>query len=79
MKNLIDVFRMAEIKQETRIKLIKDLGLAINNQYAMNITDDVVSELVNLLESEIKARELMKSNQPPQTPPDNFSNEPEDW
>ena len=46
MHSLIEVFRMTEISKETRIKIIKQLGQAINFQYASNITEPLVNELV---------------------------------
>ena len=52
MKELIDVFRMSEISIDTRIKIIKALGLAINNQVCTNITEDLVRELVTELENQ---------------------------
>ena len=52
MKALIDVFRMHEVEPKTRIRIIKELGRAINNQYGANITNNLVDELVHLLKSE---------------------------
>jgi hypothetical protein len=49
MKNLIEVFRMEEISKVTRANLIVKLGEAINYQYASNVTEPVVYELVTLL------------------------------
>jgi hypothetical protein len=56
MNALIEIFRMNEVSVQTRIKLIKRLGNAINNEYAMNITEPLVYELVLALdpENEIK-------------------------
>jgi hypothetical protein len=53
---LIEIFRMNEVSVQTRIKLIKKLGNAINNEYAMNITEPLVYELILALdpENEIK-------------------------
>lgn len=50
MKGMIDVFRMEEVSKETRAKIIIKLGRAINDQYAMNITEGLVYELVNILD-----------------------------
>lgn len=50
MRELIEVFRMTEIKPETRAKIIIKLGRAINDQFAMNITEPLVYELVLLLD-----------------------------
>ncbi|NDV93457.1 hypothetical protein D0T84_00805 [Dysgonomonas sp. 521] len=50
MKSIIDVFRMEEVSKETRAKVIIKLGRAINDQYAMNITEGLVFELVSILD-----------------------------
>ena len=50
MKSIIDVFRMEEVSKETRAKIIIKLGRAINDQYAMNITEGLVFELVSILD-----------------------------
>lgn len=50
MKALIDVFRMEEVSKETRAKIIIKLGRAINDEYAMNITEGIVFELVSILD-----------------------------
>lgn len=50
MKSLIEVFRMEEVSKETRAKIIIKLGRAINDQYAMNITEGLVFELVSILD-----------------------------
>ena len=50
MKSIIDVFRMEEVSKETRAKIIVKLGRAINDQYAMNITEPLVYELVSILD-----------------------------
>lgn len=50
MKSIIDVFRMEEVSKETRAKIIIKLGRAINGQYAMNITEGLVFELVSILD-----------------------------
>ena len=49
MQTLIDVFRMTEISSLTRANLIIKLGIAINYQYASNVTEPLVYELVTLL------------------------------
>ena len=46
MKSLIDVFKMDSISIESRIKIIKELGIAVNHQCASNVTDNLVAELV---------------------------------
>ncbi|NDV93493.1 hypothetical protein D0T84_00985 [Dysgonomonas sp. 521] len=50
MKSIIDVFRMNEIESKTRAKIIIKLGNAINYQYAANITEGLVFELVSILD-----------------------------
>lgn len=50
MKSLIEVFRMSEITPKTRVKIIIQLGQAINDQYCMNITEPLVYELVKQLD-----------------------------
>lgn len=49
MNALIDVFRMKEISEKQRAKIIIELGKAINNQYGGNITECLVYELVKIL------------------------------
>lgn len=49
MKELIEVFRMNEIKAITRANIIIELGDLINLQYTMNLTEPVVYELVKEL------------------------------
>lgn len=50
MQAIIDVFRMNEVSPETRAKIIIQLGVAINHQHGMNITELLVFELVKQLE-----------------------------
>lgn len=52
MKDLIAVFKMKEIEPKTRARLIIKLGRAINHEYAMNLTEAVVFELVSILDPE---------------------------
>lgn len=49
---LIDVFRMEEVAPKTRVSLIIKLGDAINYEFAGNITEPVVYELVKILDPE---------------------------
>jgi len=49
MQSLIEVFRMTEVPAATRIKIITQLGQAIDHQYGMNITKPLVDELINQL------------------------------
>lgn len=50
MKELIDVFRMNEIDPKTRARIIIKLGKAINYEYASNLTEGIVFELVSILD-----------------------------
>jgi len=50
MKDLIEVFKMDEISKEVRANLIVKLGVAINAQYGMNLTEPAVFELGKLLQ-----------------------------
>jgi hypothetical protein len=52
MKSLIEVFRMTEVSNRVRANIIVKLGIAINDQYAMNITQPLVAELVYQLDAE---------------------------
>jgi hypothetical protein len=54
MTELIEVFRMEEIKPHTRAEVIIKLGRAINNQMGMNITEPIVAELVKILDPDNK-------------------------
>lgn len=51
MRELIDVFRMHELTEQTRINIIIKLGEVINHKYAANITEPLVYELVKALDS----------------------------
>ena len=50
MHDLIEVFRMSELSGVIRARVIIKLGKAINDTYAMNITEPLVYELVKLLD-----------------------------
>ena len=50
MKELIEVFRMNELTNQTRINLIIRIGKAINDQNGANLTEPVVYELVKILD-----------------------------
>ena len=49
---LIDIFRMDEISKKTRAKLIITMGNALNATMGMNLTEELVFELVQILEPE---------------------------
>lgn len=50
MEALIAVFRMVEISVGTRIRIMKQLGRAINHEYGSNCTEALVYELVLALD-----------------------------
>ena len=52
MQSLIDVFRMTEVSNKVRANIIIKLGRAINAEYAMNITEPLVAELVYQLDAQ---------------------------
>lgn len=52
MNSLIEVFIMTEVSPKQRAKIIIQLGHAINAQFAMNITEGLVYELVAVLDPE---------------------------
>lgn len=52
MKSLIEVFRMKEVSNKVKADIIVKLGRAINDQYAMRITEPLVAELVYQLDAE---------------------------
>ncbi len=54
MNALIEVFRMDEIDSKTRAKVIIKLGAVINHQYASNVTEPLVYELVKILDPKSK-------------------------
>lgn len=50
MQSLIEVFRMVEVTPQTRVRIIIQLGKAINMEHGMNITEPLVYELVKQLD-----------------------------
>jgi hypothetical protein len=50
MEAIISIFRMSELSIATRIKIIKRLGTAMNYQFAANVTEPLVYELVLALD-----------------------------
>lgn len=63
MKELIEVFRMNEVNPKTRARIIIKLGIAINQEHGMNITEPLVYELVKQLDpdnEEIKSDHYQK-------------------
>lgn len=54
MKELIEVFRMNEVSIGVRCRIIIQLGLAINDEHRMNITEPLVYELVKQLDPDNK-------------------------
>jgi hypothetical protein len=59
MQSLIDVFRMSEVSPETRIRILIQLGKAVNDQFGSNVTEGIVYELVKTLNPE---HELLKDS-----------------
>lgn len=57
MNDLITVFRMEELTVATRIAIIKQLGGIINHQFASNLTEKIVVELVTALDPSNPIRE----------------------
>lgn len=57
MKEIVEIFRMKELKLETRISVIEKLGSALNMQYSMNWTGELVTELNGILKDEIVERD----------------------
>lgn len=47
---IMDVFNMDNVNSETRARLIIKLGRAINHEMGMNITEELVYELVSLID-----------------------------
>lgn len=50
MQALIEVFRMVEVNPQTRVRIIIQLGKAINMEHGMNVTEPLVYELVKQLD-----------------------------
>lgn len=57
ISSLIEVFRMSEISPEVRERIIRKLGFAINDEMAMNATEELVVELVLALNPKSKIAE----------------------
>lgn len=49
MEELITIYKMDDIKIDTRINLLIKVGDLINYKYASNVTEPVVIELIKLL------------------------------
>lgn len=49
ISSLVEVFKMNEIPIDKRINLIIKLGQAINYEFATNISEPIVYELVSIL------------------------------
>ncbi len=52
MNAIIEVFRMVEIDPKTRARIIIKLGVGVNDEHGMNITEPIVVELVKILDPE---------------------------
>jgi len=53
---MIAVFRMKELSIETRKKVIKKLGHALNHEMAMNWTESIVDELLSALDEQAEPK-----------------------
>ncbi len=60
MDSIIQIFRMNELSVETRIKIIKQLGNAINYQFSANVTEALVYELVLALDPDNEIKKDIK-------------------
>lgn len=49
MKEIMEVFRATELSEDVKIRVIKKLGIALNKEYGMNWTEEIVDELVGIL------------------------------
>lgn len=49
VSSIIEVYRMVELSPITRVKIMTKLGKAINDEFSMNLTEDIVVELVRTL------------------------------
>ena len=47
--SIIDVYKMMEITPVTKAKIMVRLGRAINDEYGMNLTEELVGELLQTL------------------------------
>jgi hypothetical protein len=52
MQAIIDIFRMNEVSAKARARIIISLWRAINHENWMNITEELVFELVSVLDPE---------------------------
>lgn len=50
VRTLFDIYKENSLSFDTRISLLKSLGRAINDHYAMNLTEPIVYELVRALD-----------------------------
>lgn len=50
MSSIIEIYRMTELKPVTRANVMIKLGRAINDEYSMNLTNDLVGELIATLD-----------------------------
>jgi len=64
MEKLIEIFRMRQLPAETRIKIIKKLGLALNDEHGRNITGELVEELVKAIKKEPKIEAFVIYGEP---------------
>jgi hypothetical protein len=61
MKGIMEIFRATELSFDVRIRIIKKLGQALNNEFGMNWTEEIVQELVLTLEEQKHHEEDVKN------------------
>jgi F0F1-type ATP synthase beta subunit len=52
MQELIEIFKMENLNKENKIKIIKEIGIFINEQFKNNVSEGLVIELVLALDPE---------------------------
>jgi len=57
MKEIMEIFNAREFTLQTKISVIKKLGRALDDQWGMNWTGELVDELVSILEDAIMQAE----------------------
>jgi len=52
MEEIFFIFKMEEISVKTKVRIMRKLGAAMDNQMGMNYTGDIIDELVALLDGD---------------------------
>ena len=60
MEAIVEIFRMSELSPEVRVRAIKKLAQALENQHGTNFTGEVVEELCGILTSESNKKSKSK-------------------